>query len=209
MKKIIDISWPITQDITTYKDRKNVHFEHSRIFDRDGTHESSICIYSHTGTHIDAPAHFVRDGKAVDQIALDALIGACRVLDFTHITEKITAQDLSVQDIQAGQKILFKTKNSLLGDISPFEKDFVYLDKSGAQFLADKKVSLIGHDYLGIERNQPEHETHKILLEHNVVIIEGLRLGHVVPGDYSLCCLPIAIKGLEAVMARAVLFINI
>jgi arylformamidase len=203
--KIIDISWPITNNATTYKNKKNISISQTKNFIKDHVRESQINICSHTGTHIDTPAHFLENGNTTEKINLESLIGPCTVFDLTHITEKITVIDL--QNLQIKQKtiVLLKTKNSFLEAEENFNQNFIYLEKSAAQFLVDKKIKSIGFDYLGIERNQPNHETHKLLLANNVLIIEGLRLKHVESGNYEFYCLPLNIVGLEAAPARAVL----
>jgi len=203
--KIIDISWPISPDMTTYKDNKPVIFEFEKTFIADNVRDSKINFNVHTGTHVDAPTHFLKSGKNINQLTLDYFIGPCRVLDFTSLTNCITADDLVHHQPQAGERLLFKTKNSSLSATDPFKKDFVYLEKSGAQLLADMQVKTIGIDYLGIERNQPDHETHCLLFEAGAIIIEGIRLGDVEAGSYNLFCQPLLLKNLEAAPARAVL----
>lgn len=194
--------------MTTYKDSKVVQFTHNKRFEDDKVRESTITLNSHTGTHIDAPSHFLQNGTTLEHIPLEHLVGPCRVLDLTHVKGSISDRELEKHDIQAGQRLLLKTTNSVLEPTSLFDYNFVYLDASGAQFLASKKVLTVGIDYLGIERNQPDHETHATLFEHNIVIIEGLRLKDVQPGCYELYCLPLAVHGLEAAPARAVLQSN-
>ncbi|MCF7899726.1 cyclase family protein [Candidatus Babeliales bacterium] len=203
--KIIDISWPITKNCTEYKNKKTVQFEFLKNFDQDNVRDSIITLGSHTGTHIDAPAHFLENGKTIDQINLEKFIGKAKVLDLTHVQEKITEQNLDQFYIVKDDIILLKTKNSLLSETQNFEPNFVYLEKSGAEFLAKKEVKTVGIDYLGIERNQPDHETHKILLEKEIVIIEGLRLKDATEKEYFFYCLPIFTVGLEAAPARAIL----
>jgi arylformamidase len=203
--EIIDISWPITPSMTAYKDKKIVAFEHAKNFAQDNVCESYITLGSHTGTHVDAPAHFMQQGSTIDQLPLQALIGPCRVLDMTHIDEYIGRDDLTNQSLQEGEIILFKTTNSALSANQPFNKNFVYVAASAAEVLVEKKVKAVGIDYLGIERNQPDHATHTTLFKNNIVIIEGLRLQRVQPGHYTLYCLPLAVVGLEAAPARAVL----
>lgn len=203
--KIFDISWPITPLMTEYKDRKTVHVEAYKEFDRDGMRETMLTLHNHTGTHIDAPAHFLRDGKTSETISLEALNGPCRVLDLTHVSERITYQDLARFDIKTYERILLKTKNSALSDEEPFNPQFIYLGNEAALYLSEIEVACVGIDYLGIERNQPGRETHKYLLEANVIVVEGLRLGHVEPGEYQLCCLPLNIPGIDGVPARAIL----
>ncbi len=205
-KTIIDISWPITQDMTSYKNNKPVSIIHEKNFDEHEVRDSKITLNSHTGTHIDAPSHFLADGKSIEQIPLESLNGPCRVLDLTHIEQKITAHDLADFNIQTDEILLLKTKNSFLDETASFNTNFVYLEKTGAQFLADKKIKTVGIDYLGIEREQPNHETHCILLTQKITIIEGLRLGKARGGEhYVLCCLPLAVQNLEAAPARAIL----
>ncbi len=203
--KIIDISWPITEKITQYKDRKDVHFTDKRIFEKEQVRSTIITLGSHTGTHIDAPSHFIQDGDTVETFPLEKLIGRCVVIDCTHVKNAITTDDIKSVKLLENAIVLFKTKNSALSPTAPFEYNFIYLDQSAAEYLAQQKVKAVGIDYLGIERNQPGHETHKALLQMGIPIIEGLRLQYVKPGEYELFCLPIAIQGLEAAPARAIL----
>lgn len=203
--KIYDISWPITPDMTAYKDRHVVAFNHTKTFDHDGARESVITLGSHSGTHIDAPSHFLSDGAPIESYSLDRYVGPAYVIDLLHLDSGITADDLKKHELPSQSIILFKTANSLLSPTESFTKDFVYLDQSGAQYIADIKPKAVGIDYLGIERSQPGHETHNALLSNNIPIIEGLRLGEVSAGYYTLVCLPLAIIGLEAAPARAIL----
>lgn len=204
--KIIDISWPITSDITTYKNKSDVQILQTHTWETSAKRESQLNCGMHTGTHVDAPAHFLETGLTIDQLNLNNFIGPAQVLELSIITNnQITAQDLSNFEILAGQIILLKTSNSNLAANSSFEPNFVYLASSGAEYLASKKVKAVGIDYLGIERNQPEHETHKILFRAGVVIIEGLRLAQVTSGNYQFICLPLNIIGQEAALARAIL----
>ena len=206
--KIIDISWPITPDMTSYKNSKPVTFTELKLFSRDQVRDSAIFMNTHTGTHVDAPSHFCETGKPIESVQLTTLVGPCKVFDMIQCSEKIMVQELEPLAIAQGDIILFKTQNSSLPVTALFDPFFMYLDVSGAQFLADKKIKAVGIDYLGIERNQSNHNTHTILFENNVTIIEGLRLGHVAPGAYFFCCLPLAVHGLEAAPARAILIEN-
>lgn len=202
---IIDISWPITQNITEYKDRGSVRLEPLAQAKERGVCETLITMHSHTGTHIDAPSHFIEGGKTIDQLPLSHCIGQCTVLDLTHVQEKITVHDLEAFTIHTGDRILFKTRNSALSPDALFDYAFVYLAECAARYLVGKNVQLVGIDYLGIERNQPGHPTHKLLLGNGIAVLEGLRLGHVAPGNYTLICFPVALCGVDAAPARAVL----
>ena len=202
---MIDISWPITNQSTTYKNKNKISITKINSFHIDGVRESQININAHTGTHIDAPSHFVQSGVSIDKLSLNSVVGPCHVIDFTEKTDCITDLDLKHHTITTNDIILLKTKNSSLHPEDPFDNDFIYLHKSGAQYLAHKKIKSVGIDYLGIERSQPEHDTHKILLSNNIPIIEGLRLAHVEAGTYTLYCLPLNILNVEGAPARAIL----
>ncbi len=205
--KIHDISWPIFQNMTSYKDLYPITITHLKEFEKDHVRLSSINCLNHTGTHIDAPSHFLKNGITIDKMPLESFCGPAIVLDCTHIKEKITAQDLKVYKDQITKKtfILFKTKNSFLKPDAPFDHNFVYLEKSAASFLASIKIKGIGFDYLGIEREQKNHETHITLMEHNITIIEGLRLENINPGNYQLWAPPLLINGSDGAPARALL----
>lgn len=202
---IIDISWPIIQGMTEYKDRSSVKITSLKTMQEHGVYESLLTFHSHTGTHIDTPAHFIEGGKTSEHCLLATFIGPCTVFDVSHVSEKITADDLKDHGIKKGDRILFKTRNSLKAIDAPFDVAFVYLDSSAAEYLVQHSVQLVGIDYLGIERNQKGHETHKLLLQHTIPILEGIRLQNVSAGEYRLICLPLAIPYIDAVPARAVL----
>ncbi|MCX5924916.1 MAG: cyclase family protein [Candidatus Dependentiae bacterium] len=208
--KLLDISWPISAAITSYKDRYIVKIEPLKEFEKDGVRESMIELTSHTGTHVDAPAHFLRDGKTIDHVELERFAGSCVVLDLMDVTDAITDERLEEHDGEIADEdiVLFKTTNSLIAATDPFNPHFVYLHESGARYLVEKGVKAVGIDYLGIERGDPSHATHTILLEAGIAIIEGLRLAHVEPGEYPFMCLPLNVIGADAAPARAVLLIE-
>lgn len=205
--KLIDISWPLSAATTAYKDRHVINFEDTKDFTRDGVRETKITLGSHSGTHIDAPSHFLKNGKTIDELSLDRFVGKSMVLDMSHCSRRITRDDLLRYDelIPCGDMVLLRTTNSFLSTFSTFDSDFVYLASCGAQYLIEKKVKAVGIDYLGIERDQQGHTTHASLMNADIVIIEGLRLGHVEQGAYLLFCLPLNVIGLEAAPTRAVL----
>jgi arylformamidase len=202
---LIDISWPLSPEMTAYKDRTVVEFTATKTYDQDGVRESVIRLGAHSGTHIDAPAHFLSAGTTVDQLALMTINGPCTVIDCTTVTDCITAQFLQTQSINRDDRILLKTRNSFLAHNNRFNSTFVYLDALAAAYLVQCGIQAVGIDYLGIERAQPGHETHSTLMHNGITIIEGLRLAHVNAGPYELICLPLAIVELEAAPARAVL----
>jgi len=205
--KIIDISWPISKATTGYKDRSVINVDEIKNFGRDGVRETNIHLSSHSGTHIDAPSHFLKEGKTIDEIHLDRFVGDCIILDMTTCAERITRDCLMAHDdqIAAGSIVLLRTSNSDLSPTDKFNPHFVYLEASGAQYLTEKKIKAVGIDYLGIEHSQPGHPTHETLMNGDVIVIEGLRLGHVQKGNYFFVCLPLNMIGLEAAPARAIL----
>lgn len=202
--RVIDISMTIREDMPVYRDapaKRPVHTV-ERSMPPDGVNESALSINLHTGTHLDSPFHMIRDGWPTEFLPLERLITACRVLDLTHVQGKITREDLQDMHIRPGEFLLLKTSNS---QHEKWREDFVYLEKGGAAYLASLPVGGVGIDALGIERAQPEHETHVALLEKEIIILEGLRLKHVEPGRYLLIALPVKIARADGAPARAVL----
>ncbi len=162
----------------------------------------------HTGTHIDAPFHFDPNGKTIDKLSLDVLIGPCRVFDMLEINQAIGSADLEKLVFDNQIRVLFKTKNSNLWKTGErmFKKDFIHMSPEGAKFLIDRGIKLVGIDYLSIERyGSPDHTTHHMLLGNKVVILEGLDLSGVSSGDYELIALPPRLKGADGSPARVVL----
>lgn len=202
--KIHDISMAISEDMMVYKDRAEnkpkltVH----RDFNTSTAYESMLSMHMHTGTHIDAPLHMIKCGGTIAGVDLKKLITWCKVLDLTHVDGGITRHDLEQKDIQNGDFLLLKTKNSYK---DTFQLDFVFLEKSGAEYLYEKKIKGVGIDALGIERSQPDHETHITLLGHEIVILEGLQLSDVDEGKFFLLAVPISIPDAEAAPVRALL----
>lgn len=202
--KIWDISMTIHPGMSVYKNRDENRpvFAVARDHSGGSAYETRVTLNLHTGTHLDAPLHILENGSTIDKMELDRLITRCRVLDLSHVEERITAQDLVGQTVETGDFVLLKTRNS---QSEAFEFDFVYLEESGARYLKDKKVKGVGIDALGIERGQPGHKTHRTLMEAGIIILEGLRLAHVDAGEYTLIALPLKLQGLEASLVRAVL----
>jgi arylformamidase len=167
---------------------------------------STLSLGSHTGTHVDAPSHFLDGGPGVDALPLDALAGPAHVAEFGGDSH-IAAADLDSMDIPADcQRVLFKTRNGRFWDDSEFHTDFIALAPDAARALAERGVRLVGIDYLSIERIQRQrHEVHEILLANGVVILEGLDLRDVPSRDYFLVCAPLNVVGAEGAPARAFL----
>lgn len=203
-KKIYDISMPVSYSMPVYKakEEKRPRLKVDNDFNSGSVYESRIEMNLHTGTHLDRTLHMIPGGSTIETLDLSRVITDCRVLDLTKVNGKITANDLSGMEIIEGDFLLLKTKNSY-EDI--LETDFIYLDYSGAQYLAEKKIIGVGIDSLGIERAQPEHETHLTLMRAGIQILEGLRLSDIKAGEYFLFAAPINILGAEAAPVRAIL----
>jgi arylformamidase len=203
-RRIYDISMPITSDMPVYKGKE----EKRPIITVESDHltgtayESSIKMNLHTGTHLDRPLHMIANGSTMDTLNLEELITECKVLNMTEVKDKITANDLIGKDIQQGDFVLLKTRNSFEPIL---EGDFIYLEQSGAEYLANLKVRGVGIDALGIERSQPGHETHLALMSIGAHILEGLRLAEIKEGRYELIALPLGIAGAEAAPVKAIL----
>lgn len=202
---IIDISWPLSESTTGYKNRSVMTVTHRKTYAHDNSNETSVLLDMHGGTHIDAPYHMSADGDTIDKIPLDRFCGKALVIDCSHVQESITADILKQFDIEESQIVLCKTKNSLLAYDAPFDPAFIYLDRTGAEYLVERKIKSFGIDYLGLERTQPGHPSHKLLLSNDIAVVEGLRLAHVDAGAYEAIILPLALQGLDAAPARAIL----
>jgi arylformamidase len=169
---------------------------------------SMIEMISHTGTHIDAPLHFIPGGSTISDMSLDATIGPARVIEIKD-KQKIRVAEIEKYDIKKGERLLFKTRNSPLTYTSEtFVEDYVYFDIPAAEYLAEKKVRMVGLDNITIGSfKEPGSltQTHTIFLRAGVYILEDCALGDVPPGDYELLCLPLLMYNGDAGPSRAIL----
>lgn len=204
---IYDISVSISANTPVYPGDPVIDIEPaSRISNGDSANISILKFGSHTGTHIDPQFHFVNDGRTVDQIPLDTLVGECFVCPVVG-PSVIEVHHLESAEIPEGmERILFKTRNSDFWNDSDFHTDYTYLAPDAALWLIDRGIKLIGIDYLSIEQfHSGHHATHLGLLKSNIVIVEGVDLREISGGVYTLVCLPIKIKDGDGAPARAIL----
>lgn len=169
---------------------------------------SAYSLGAHSGTHIDAPMHFIANGVSVEKVTLEPLMGPARVIDIADGVQAIDAAELNKHDWRGAKRILFRTRSSLRGyiDNPKFQKDFAYIAPDAAQLLADAGVALVGVDYISAEQfAAPAPKTHQALLGKGIPIIEGLDLRQVQAGDYDLIVLPVKVVGHEGSPARAIL----
>ena len=174
----------------------------------DGFTLSVYSLGAHSGTHIDAPMHFIRDGAAVDQVPVESLIGPARIIDISDAVQSIDAAELNRHQWRGVPRVLFRTRSSVRGWMtsSTFHRDFAYIAPDAAQLLADAGVRLVGIDYISAEQfGAPAPRTHQILLGKGIPIVEGLALGGVAAGDYDVIVLPMKVAGHEGAPARAVI----
>ncbi len=169
---------------------------------------SEFTMISHTGTHMDAPLHFIYGGATIDTMPLDTAVGPARVIEIKD-REAVRAEELTGYNIQKGERILFKTRNSgKVYQTDEFTEDYVYISAAAAHFLADKGVRVVGLDYISIgsyKLQSEVRETHRALLSQGVWIIEGLNLSGVKAGNYELICLPIKLEKGDAGLSRAII----
>jgi arylformamidase len=184
-------------------------FHIERAHDQEKGHVATVsrmALGVHTGTHMDAPLHFIRNGATIDSMPLDATVGRARVIAIDD-PQSIKRGELLAHRISAGERILFKTHNSDgAWNTDQFDEDFVFISHDAAAYLAESGIRCVGVDYLsvgGFREDGPE--THHALLGAGIWIIEGLNLHGIEPGDYELACLPLKLIGSEGAPARAIL----
>jgi arylformamidase len=208
MPRIYDISMDIAAGGVVYPGNPPIEIELQQALARgDGANVSTLAFGSHTATHVDAAKHFFDDGQTVDHLPLERLVGPCAVIEMNDSVMSIGAAELASHDLSGVKRVLFKTRNSRsLQKKREFVKDYTYVAPDGAEYLVELGIELVGVDYLSVEQfKSGHHRTHRTLLGAKVVIIEGLALAGVPPGEYQLACLPLKLRGLDGAPARAIL----
>jgi arylformamidase len=201
----IDVSVTLRTGMVSWPGDPPARIRHALDMERgDPCTVSLLEIGAHTGTHMDAPAHFVRGGIGIDAMPPDAAIGPARVIPIRD-RKSIKADELEQHRIRGGERVLFKTYNSShCWDTDSFVEDFVYLSAKAGQYLAERQVRLVGVDYLSVGGFRADGvETHQALLRAGIWIIEGLNLKRVRPGRVQLVCLPLKVAGGDGAPARA------
>ncbi len=207
--KFIDISLTVSPQMAVWPGNPGVELERTRkLEDGSNANVSRLSLGVHTGTHVDAPYHFLPQGSTAETLPLDVLTGPATVIHLLDVT-LVKDSDLRAALPQAVERLLIRTRNSELwqhGD-STFHQDFVGLNESAAAWLVESNIRLIGVDYLSVASFGQGTPVHRILLEAGVVIVEGLDLSAVPPGEYELWCLPVKLAGSDGAPARAILCI--
>jgi len=206
---IHDISLTISPTLPTWPGDPALKLEQIESMDK-GAHANVTHISAavHLGTHVDAPHHFLNDGRTVENLPLEVLTGPCYVVQLPDGIEEITAEVLDRTEINSEMKrVLFGTRNShwwAKGE-TKFQTDFVAITEDGAEWLVERGVQLVGVDYLSVAPYGDSVPTHTVLLKAGVVVVEGLNLSKIMRGFYDLYCLPLKIAGSDGAPARAIL----
>ena len=195
---IYDVTVPVSNELPTWPSDPSVEITDWRTFSAgDGVNVSMLNLGAHTGTHVDAPAHFIEGAAKVESLPLDSLIGEASVIELPNDARVIDEEFVQKNYVPGTERVLFKTRNSAFwSEPDPqFHTDFTYLDLPAARWLVEQGIKLVGIDYLSIEKYASEkHETHLALLSHGVVILEGLNLTGIAAGTYELICLPLRLR---------------
>jgi arylformamidase len=208
--RIIDVSLSISPDMLVWPGDPAVEVERRKqIANGDPANVSELCLGTHTGTHVDPPNHFIEGAGGIDSVPLDVLVGDAVVVDARHLDRPMEAEDLEKLSIPDGaERVLLRTANSELWrqERVEFPSTYACLTGASARWVVDRGIKLIGVDFLSVEAKGAEgHPAHVTLLENGVVIVEGLNLSDVEPGEYQLVCLPLRIKDGDGGPARALL----
>ena len=196
--EIFDVSVPIRPGMINYPGDPRVHMERVVSIEHGGVANLTRLDFGvHTGTHVDAPVHFIDEGVGADALPLEVFVGPCEVVDATDAEGEIGPDSIPGRV----ERVLFKTRNSELWNRDVFDESFVRIGVLAAQRLVEQRVRLIGIDYLSVG----EPETHRTLLGAGIAAVEGLDLRGIEPGPYNLACLPLRIVGSDGAPARAVL----
>lgn len=206
MRKWQDISLTLEAGMVHWPTDPAMRVKRVKDMDKgDKDNVSFISMGSHTGTHMDAPLHYISNGKGLDKMPLDATIGPARVI-YIRNKECISVRELQKQQIRPKERVLFKTVNSAYWKTGRFVKRFVYISPDCASYLAALSLRVVGVDYLSVGGYHKDGAvTHKNLLKAGIWIIEGLNFSGVKPGRYDLICLPLKILNSDGAPARAVI----
>src|SRR4051812_15265454 len=205
---IYDVTVPITNSMPVWPSDPPVQLTPQSHKSRDNSHTvrlTKIEMGSHTGTHIDAPWHFVPNGRRLNEIPIETLVGPATVISINNPIS-IARADIENLSLQGIERILFKTENSRHWSETRFYENFVYLEPEAARVLVDHGMKLVGIDYLSIDKFRSEkHPSHFVLLERDVVIVEGLNLSKVNPGPYRMTALPLHLQDADGAPTRVIL----
>ena len=206
LSEILDISLPISPDMPIWPGDPIPMLELVTTLERHGVQTSRLSLGTHTGTHLDAPRHFIHGGRTIDQLDLQALVGPCQVVEVVHGRGQLAYADLQPFDLQPGARVLLKTRRSKQPDGPIFTPDFIALDPSAADYLCERRVRLVGIDSPSIDAwGVDDFPCHKRLLGADILLLENLVLQHVAPGIYGLIAVPLNLVAADGCPVRALL----
>ena len=193
---IYDVTVPLRNDLPTWPDDPGIRIETARSLAKgDDANVSMLNLGAHTGTHVDAPAHFIEGAAKVESLPLEVLIGEAEVIEVPEHVHAIDEAFVDSHCAPGAARIIFKTRNSKFWSEPQFHTDFTHVDLPAATRLVQRGAKLIGIDYLSIEKfGSEKNEVHQELLSNGVVILEGLDLSAVPAGKYELICLPLRLR---------------
>jgi arylformamidase len=205
--KIIDATVPLSAEVPTFPGDPRFQMEFSHRIDRGEPYNvAKLTLGAHSGTHVDAPYHFLADGSTVERLPLDVLLGRALVVE-VGAASRVDRTDLERIALDGEQRLLLKTRMSGQLRRPEFQEDFVYLTAEAARYLVERGVRLVGIDYLSVEQfGSKDFGAHHALLRAGVVIVEGLDLSEAAAGHYQMACLPLRIVGADGSPARVVLW---
>lgn len=192
--------WPGEPEVTLHRVKKLEEGANANV--------TYMAFAVHTGTHVDAPCHFLADEEGVDKLPLEVLVGEVTVVEMPDSVDQITAKEVSASGLVSGtERVLFKTRNSnyWIEGVDTFQTGFVGITEDGAQALVDLGVKLVGIDYLSIAPFKMSRPTHLVMLKARMVVIEGLDLSNIKSGKYTLFCLPLKLANADGAPARVIL----
>ena len=203
--KIYDISLSLSANTVRWVTAQPFELiERKRMSRGDSNNSSSINTSAHAGTHVDAPFHFVPDGRTMESLPLELFIGPARVCA-VDTSGQITASDIAGLNLDGEKRVLFKTRNSTLLHKPLYDPTFVSFSVDGAKALVALGVQLVGLDYLSVARADEQVPVHRAFLDHGIVLLEGVDLSEVPPGRYELICPPVKLAGSDGAPCRAIL----
>ena len=206
--RIHDVSIGISPSLPVWPGNPGIELERmNKIEEGANSNVSRLALGVHTGTHVDAPVHFIQGALGVDTLPLEVLVGPALVIELPRV-QQVTAADLSGAGIPEGtQRLLIKTSNSAwwAANDPQFHTDYIAVAVDAAQWVVARGIKLIGVDYLSVAPWKQSVPTHRTLLQAGVVVVEGLNLSQIGPGNYDLTCLPLKLIGSDGAPARAIL----
>jgi len=205
MPTVYDVTVPLVPGLPVYPGDPPFEIEPLQRLGSAPFSLSRMSLATHTGTHVDAPAHFLPGGATIDSLPLEILLGKARVVEIPA-RERIDRADLEPRDLRDDLRILLKTRMSGQMLKPGFQEDHLYLSGDAAAYLAQAGLKLVGFDYLSVDRyGAPDYPAHHALLEAGVIIVEGLDLSEVEPGEYDMACLPLRVADGDGAPARVIL----